>query len=180
MTEAKIKEQVGIQFLGMLAALKGYMVTLPNVDEGMDALLLESSPYLRNNQKTRQLWGGFCIAVQMKTTTKKQLVYEDANLKYDLDFDNFNDLIFRRNRRSQTKGVSMPMILVLLVLPDEQENWLELHTDKDRFCLNAALYWFYPEENLDFTPNQSSKRIEIPLANKIDLEFFKNIFNLFF
>jgi hypothetical protein len=101
-------------------------------------------------------------------------------LKYDLDFDNYNDLIFRRNRRIQTQGVSMPLILTLLVLPDEQETWLELNPEKDRFCMNGALYWYYPDEGLDFTKNLSSQRIAIPVTNKIDLSFFKNSFNLFF
>jgi hypothetical protein len=69
MTEAKIKEQVGVQFLGMLAALKGYLVTQPNVDEGVDTLLQAPDPYFRKSRKIRHLWGGLCIAVQMKTTT---------------------------------------------------------------------------------------------------------------
>lgn len=180
MTEAKIKEQVGVQFLGMLAALKGYLVTQPNVDEGVDALLQAPDPYFRKSRKIRHLWGGFCIAVQMKTTTRKQVVVENGILKYDLDFDNYNDLIFRRNRRVQTQGVSMPLVLMLLVLPDEREKWVELDSEKDRFCLNGALYWFYPDESLDFTINLSSQRIAIPIANKIDLLFFKNSFNLFF
>lgn len=179
MTEAKIKEQVGAHFFGALASRLGYQVTTLSVDEGVDALLQSPSHYF-GKTGLRHLWSGYSISVQMKATTQKQVKFEGDVLKYDLKRDNFNDLIYRRDLRKGAMNTSMPLILVLLVLPLEPKNWIELNPEHSHYCLNGDFYWFYPDDVLGFTKSVSTQRISIPVKNRIDLEFFQNIFNLFF
>lgn len=180
MTEAKIKEQVGVQFLGMLAALKGYLVSLPYVDEGLDGVIYSPTQYLRSIGNKRHLLSGFSVGFQMKTTTVKQIVREATQIKYDLAADNYNDLLFWRGQKAEGTHSPMPTVLILLVLPDKQEEWLDVDFDSNHFCLNTELFWFYPSESDDFTRNTATQRISIPLSQKIDLDFFRNVFNLFF
>jgi len=179
MTEAKIKEQMAYHFFGALASRAGYLLTKPFVDEGVDGLMQSAETYVGKN-RTRQIWGGYSIGIQFKTTTSSRVLTTPTGIRYDCDVKNFNDLIYRKNKSLETNFIAMPLILVLLVLDQDEKNWLTVNLESDRSCLNGKFYWYYPSPDETFSEKKYAQRLRIPKENSVDLNFFKNIFNLFF
>lgn len=179
MTEAKIKEEIATYFFATMAARMGYGTTLPRIDEGVD-LILQSSIEFPSKYKNLRVSTGKWLAVQLKTTTKKQTVEEDNFLKFDLKVKNYDDLIFRKNQWHQFKRDIAPMVLILMVLPDDKNKWFEVDTNQQKYTVNGIFYWYFPSKEDVLTKNVSKQRISIPIENKIDLLFFDKIFNLFF
>ncbi len=179
MTEAKIKEELAIHFLSGLAARMGFISSSPRIDEGVDLVLerLSKLPVKDRNQFTPS---GAALTVQLKTTTRSKVSEADGHLMYDLKRKNYDDLIFRKNLWNEPMYSVAPLILILLVLPDENRKWIEVDLRQQLYQLRGLFYWYYPDEQEDFSTNKNRQRIKIPTANKIDLGFFDNIFNLFY
>jgi len=130
------------------------------------------------NNKIRYLDSGDLIAVQVKSTTKNGIVETESTIKFDLPVKNYNDLIFRKIEMNLRKIGNVPLLLLLVVFPIENEKWLTIN-DKEEFVkLGGKAYWYYPDESYQYSENKYSQRIEIPNENRVDLDFFANIFNL--
>ena len=52
-------------------------------------------------------------------------------LKFDLQVKNYNDLIFRKIEMNIRKIGSVPLILLLVVFPIENEKWLTIKSKED-------------------------------------------------
>ncbi len=91
------------------------------------------------------------ISVQLKSVYSKNNYSEDENyIYYDLKVKNYNDL---RSDRSN------PIILGLLILPEEESTWV--HNDIDRLLIKKCMYWLYLKGFID-TNNTTTVRIPIP------------------
>lgn len=169
MTEEQIKEQLSRHFVELVANREGFKCSKPDPDHGDDLLIHRATPEIINGKRLF-IPSGETLQVQLKCTCERQIVRADDGIKYDLDADAYNRLVFRR----QQEGSPVPYVLVLLVLPDDEGEWLQVGADQ--LILRRDAYWYYPERGLDFTQNTSSKRISVPTTNAVKIDFCSNLF----
>ncbi|MEK7255259.1 MAG: DUF4365 domain-containing protein [Bacteroidota bacterium] len=177
MTEEQIKEQLALFYFCLLAARMGCKIKKANIADGTDVEIELTTSYPRGD-RLRYFSLGRSVEVQLKTTTKKGIAQGNGFISYDLDVKNFDDLIFRRNWRKTSKAETTPLILVLLVLPEDKNEWIQFSTDKEKATIGGSLFWFYPPDELDYTKREFKTRIRIPVENKFNLDFFEDVFRL--
>ena len=162
MTEEQIKENIKYTLQRTT-----YAPTTENLD-----LIFKDEIYdkvLNRNGKTRHIHSGQYVELQLKATEEHRIVYKDDHLKYDLEAKAYNDLIDRFN------DGTAPLVLVLAILPDDRNDWVNVGGSS--LILNQRVYYFYPQDGMETTPNTSSVRIDVPFNNKIGMDFFKNLFD---
>lgn len=168
MTEEQIKEQLSRHFVELVASRSGFKCASVNPDHGCD-LHITRALYVEINGTRRLLDTGEILHVQLKSTCESSVVETADAIKYDLEAKTFNDLVHRRNQ-----ATVRPLILVLLVLPDDQNEWLRI--EPGELLLRRTAYWYYPEAGLDYTENTSKVRITIPRTNVMTLDFVREKF----
>jgi hypothetical protein len=119
--------------------------------------------------RLRYIDSGYSVDIQLKSTCEDQVIRTAAEIGYDLEVKTYNDLIYRRD-----SGAVTPMILVLLVLPDEPAEWLTV--TPDNMIVRRAAYWFVPAPDAEPTDNVGTIRIHIPLDHTVDLAFIEQRF----
>ncbi|MCW3076114.1 MAG: hypothetical protein JWO32_723 [Bacteroidetes bacterium] len=164
MTVEQIKEQLSNGFISILAANKGFAIDKPSLDNGVDFQLKKSYTYVAANGKTRYATDSRYIDLQLKATTDHSIIDEPTLVRYDLEAKTFNDLVER-----QTNGTA-PLILILFVLPHDQNTWVDI--DANEIKLRKHAYWYTPPVGSAQTENVASIRIEIPKANILGLDCF--------
>ncbi|WP_294238551.1 DUF4365 domain-containing protein [Chryseobacterium sp. sg2396] len=167
MTEEQIKEKLSDAFISVIANYKGYKLQKPDDTGGVDFSVTYDKILSRNGKK-RYIQSGEYIDLQLKATQEHRIIFEENTLKYDLEAKTYNDLIFRFNYGNA------PLILILAILPDNNTMWAQI--GDFNLIMNQRVYYFYPNIDMEETNNQTTIRIEIPIANKIDLDFFPNRF----
>lgn len=168
MTEEQIKEAISRHFVHLIASRRGFKCGDINPDHGVDLAVRRAVPHSQNG-RTRYLDDGRCVDVQLKSTTESQLEHTNEFIKYDLEAKSYNDLVYRKNN-----GAITPLILVLLVLPDDPNNWLTV-TDHQLVVRRSAL-WYRPPYGTPQTANTRTILIEIPAGNVVTLSFFNDLF----
>ena len=92
------------------------------------------------------------VDYQLKATT----VYSHRNgaIAYDLDVKNYNLL---------TEDEGVPGVLILFIMPSNHQQWLA--QSDEELCLRKCAYWvsLMGEPTSD---NASTKRVDVPLANR--------------
>ena len=167
MTSHQIKEQLSNRFVGILAVNKGFIVDKSEIDIGIDYQLKKTFTYTPPNGKTRYSVDSRYIDIQLKATTENSIINEQDHIKYDLESKSYNDLIHR-----QQNGVA-PLILILFVLPHDENHWVEI--DETELKLRRNAYWFIPPANSQFTSNDSRIRITIPKTNRLGINCFNEL-----
>ena len=81
------------------------------------------------------------------------------NIVYDLEKKAFDDLVARSQERR-----AAPFFLILLCLPKDESSWASFGPDE--LIIKKCAYYGRPH-GLMATDNQSTKRIEIPIANAL-------------
>jgi hypothetical protein len=170
MTEEQIKEQLSRGYLDLLASRAGYKSLVASLDHGVDVTISKVKAHVRGG-KTRLLDSGQFIDVQLKCTCEASIVSGPVNIKYDLEAKSYNDLIDRRDS-------PVPLLLVLMVLPDNQDLWLSVRAHE--IALAKCAYWYLPESTETYTPNTDSKRVTIPRANVLSRDFLDTKFNEYY
>lgn len=183
MTKEQIKEQLSLHYVGAIISRAGHQTVLPHNDVGIDLVIRETIQYFLNDKK-RFMTSGNVIDVQLKCTTENSIERIKDNsgnrfLKYDLEVKNYNDLIIRRqvhiNQRFE------PLLLILVVLSEKEEDWLRLEFDEEnqqyKLSMSGVAYWFFPDEKWQLSSNSSRKRITIPVENRVDENFLSKFFN---
>jgi len=178
MTEEQVKEQLSQHFIGAIASYQNVKVVKPYDDNGVD-ILLKKVKKIRFQSKIRHIDSGDIIAIQLKATTHNSVQQTSEIIKFDLPIKNYNDLIFRREEWSQRKTGNVPLILILVILPVDSSKWLEIDNQKEFIKLGGKALWFYPNLELNYSKNQYTQRIDMPIHQEINLDFFADIFNLF-
>ncbi len=141
------KEALSRAYVHALAAAAGVLCSRPDPDYGIDLCLREVEV------RDKRLWDtGVQIDVQLKATSKSLLA--DTEIRYDLDADGYNTLC-------RSAG-GVPRILVLVVLPDDEREWLS--QTPDELCLRRCAFWASLEGRRE-TAARSSVRITIPRAD---------------
>lgn len=179
MTKAQIKEKLSRIYVELLATQAGYKTIQPLDDHGVDMMIRQMATLSWGN-KTRYIDTGRTIGMQLKCTTENSITEKDGKIFFDLKVKNFNDLIWRRKDRDEEKGVHNPLLLVLLILPDEVKKRIYMNSSEDKVIFSGKAFWFYPDDSAKFSVNLSSIRISIPQKNQLNLDSFQRIFKLFF
>ena len=146
MDVSKRKELFSVAYLTALAAQVGFNHQVPTVDDDSIDISLMGKGYtglIRSPQ----------IDIQLKCTSKYEI--DDDGLKFDLKLKNYNDL--------RGENVANPRYLMVLVVPDEPENWATI--GEDDLTLQNSFYWTSLRFNSE-TTNSTKVRIEIPASQK--------------
>ena len=167
MNEAFVKEWLSRHFLGMLASRGGYAVQGIESDFGADLLVRQVSAVPRQNGKKRLLMTGEALDVQLKCTTWSQLTQRPDGVAFDLEAKTFNDLVDRR-------GGAIPLVLVVLALPDDSADWVTLSASE--LVARRCGYWYIPDDNALPTANTASVRIDLPNAQRLALDTIPALF----
>src|SRR5262245_6392194 len=109
MTRGHRQEALSRAYVHAIAAQAGVLCSKPDPDYGIDLCLREVEPRGRRLFDT-----GVQVDLQLKSTTRAGMT--DGEVTYDLEVEEYNDL------RTVSRGG--PRILVLLVLPDNESEWL--------------------------------------------------------
>lgn len=172
MTIEQIKEQLSNRFIGILAANKGFAIDKPDLDLGVDYQLKKTTTYLTPLGKTRYTYDSRYIDLQLKSTTENSIIVEQNSIKYDLEAKSFNDLVER-----QMNGIA-PLVLILFVLPHDQNLWVDVNHAEIKLRKNA--YWYTPPVGTLPTNNEHRIRIEIPNTNMLGIDCFNSLHQQFY
>ena len=150
------KESLARVYIQAIAGRCGMICSSPALDYGVDARIHEVGTRT-DAGTTRYVESGFGIAVQAKTTSSP--IIEETEIAYDLEIKTYNDL--------RETEVGEPRILVLLVLPTVETQWL--HVTEEQLILRRCAYWMSLRGKPP-TENRESIRIRIPRDNLFNVE----------
>lgn len=145
-----VQELLSLAYIRAVSALAGCICHTPP-DFGVDLWVGYLS--MRDGER-RDL--GHHLGIQAKATTRA-IVAED-HIAYDLDVKAYRDL---------RSSAGLPRILVLYVMPEAEQEWLDL--SEDHLSLRRCAYWQYLGGSAA-TENGASIRIAIPRANRFDVD----------
>ena len=138
-------EQLSLAYVRAVAANVGYQVTRPAIDnDSIDGILMA-----RFGRRPE-------IHFQAKATT--QSILQGGTISFPLPIKNYNELI------PPTKN---PRILIILLMPREQSDWLRQTTNE--LCLRRCAYWI-SLEGWPSSSNKSTVTIPIPVQNVFDCD----------
>jgi hypothetical protein len=146
------QEAMSRAYIHAVAGLCGLSCGFRDYDYGIDLTLHEVR---RRGQ--RHYESGFKLDIQAKSTTAAN--WTPIGIGYDLTVASYDDL------RDPTVGT--PRILVVLVLPEVEEEWLTI--TEEQLLLRKAAYW-HSLRGMPATTSRRSVRVEIPQANLFTVE----------
>lgn len=160
MTEEARKQQYGRAYILALAAHAGVNHAIPDTDLGVDGQFRGT---IYNPARNRYMDDSSAIDYQLKSTVNA--VFEDGVLKYDLEVKNYQDLILDR---------IMPMILILYVMPRDENEWFRVSPQKTE--MQRCAWWCslqgYPDTN-----NKETIRISIPVDQVLTPNVLNELLN---
>jgi len=146
------QEALSRAYVRAIAAQAGVICTALETDFGFDLLL--RAVILAG----QQYWdGGAQVEVQLKSTTRAAM--QETSLVYDLEVRAYD--LLRQVR------VGRPRILVLVVLPEEESQWLT--QSEDDLILRRCAYWM-SFRGAATTASHTTVRIAVPRANVFSVE----------
>lgn len=155
------KESLSRSLIQAVAGRCGMACSFSDFDYGIDVTVNDVSERM-DNDKRRYIESGFTIAIQAKSTTTATL--EDDDVVYDVEVKNYNDL--------RDPNVGTPRILVLLVLHDDEREWLAL--TEEQLIMKRSAYW-HSLKGEPPTANDSTIRIRIPRTNVFNVEALQEL-----
>ncbi len=156
-----MKEQFSIAFCRALAACAGMNFSKDDYDTGLDGAFKSVS----RRPNGEYYPDGAQIEFQAKSTST--FVIEEEVLIYDLEAKNYRDLILT--------DIAWPRILIVYLLPSDQEQWMTINDDD--IIMRYGAYW-YSLRGLEDRDNISTVRVRIPLTNKLTPDELKRLFDL--
>ncbi|HYV34844.1 MAG TPA: DUF4365 domain-containing protein, partial [Gemmataceae bacterium] len=146
------QEALSLAYVLAIAARSGLAWHMRVKDFGFDLTLLDI-----HHRGGRISESGIRLDIQLKCTTAAVLT--DANVLFDLDVKNYNDL--------RTLSVATPRILVVMVVPKYEETWTQ--QGEDALLIRHAAYWL-SLKGRGSTPNLKTVRVSIPRTNLFSVE----------
>jgi hypothetical protein len=137
------KEQFSHAYVRAVAAVAGFAVAKPEVDDDSVDLSIKSKLHSVRPQ----------LDVQLKCTETLEL--SDIQMGFQLKQKNYLDL--------SAADVLVPRILVVVRVPADLTEWL--HQDEDRLLMRRCAYWVNLA-GLPVTQNETSTTIQIPRSNQ--------------
>lgn len=152
------QEGLSRAYVQAIAALGGYSSSTPTPDYGIDLTLHEVAVVGR-----RRIESGRRLDVQAKASTGARV--KGDYLCYDVSVRDYETLRFA--------GAAVRRILVVLVLPPLEKDWLLQTTE--RLVLRDCAYWMSLRD-WPATRNRRSIRLFVPLVNVFSVEALREIF----
>ncbi|MCP3779811.1 DUF4365 domain-containing protein [Paenibacillus sp. MZ03-122A] len=159
MIESHIKEGLSKAYAIAVAHKAGMNFARPDFDYGFDGIFRDIQ-----NVNGRYCDNGWSIDIQLKSTIN--VLYEKDCIKYDLEAKNYNDLV--------ATEVGAPRMLVLFVLPKDQDQWLNI-TEDGTILKNCA--WWYSLKGMEPTKNANTVRVSIPKEQLLTEVSLRQIMN---
>jgi hypothetical protein len=148
-----IEEALSLAYIHAVAAAAGYVISLKNFDrDGIDI--------------TVEAGGGFRPKIDIQAKASINIAKSDGFWKFPLKRRNYDHLIIQ----TQT-----PRILVLLHLPDDQSDWINV--DINALVMRNCAYWVCLTGGAT-TENSSAITVSIPQANTFDVPGLKSLLEL--
>jgi hypothetical protein len=167
MTIEQIKEQLSNRFVGTLAANSGFQLDKSELDFGVDYTARKTISYIMpGTGKTRMTCDPRAIDIQLKATTESSVTVVGTNITYALEAKTYNDLVHRQ-------GDLVPLVLILFVLPDNRNDWVDLTATELR--LRRLAYWYQPPAGAAMTGNTARITITIPQTNILSINCFDTL-----
>lgn len=159
MMESHIKEGLSKAYAIAVAHKAGMNFAIPDFDYGIDGIFRD----------IQFLDGRYCdnswsIDIQLKSTIN--IIDDGEYIKYDLEVKNYNDLV--------ATDVGGTRILVLFVLPDNQDEWLNI-SEEGTILKNCA--WWCSFKGQNPTTNNSKVRVTIPKNQLLTATSLREIMN---
>ncbi len=152
MDKEKIKEDLSICYLKLITAVNGIALEDIRHDEDSVDAIIKKIVLLSNNRKFNAQ-----ISIQLKSTSSKsQYSINDDGVTYKLKVKNYNDLCM---------AASMPSILALLILPEDDESWVDWN--KEELSLRGKMFWLSLQNN-ELSSNKESVTVKIPKSNVLN------------
>ena len=148
------KEQFSITYVRAIAAVVGYSLYIPEIDnDSVDLGILSRGG-------TGKIFSPR-LELQLKCTARD--VLENNSLKYPLIIKTYHDL--RINSL-------VPRILVVVLVPEKITDWIK--QTEDELCLRYCAYWVSLRGMPD-TTNTTNVTIEIPRSNQFTPDALQTI-----
>ncbi len=138
------KEALSQAYVRAVVAKAGFNFGKTEFDYGIDGTIKDVI-----NRNGRYVDSCFGINFQLKSSCN--VTFEDGRVVYDLESKNYNDLV--------AESSMLPNILILLALPENSDEWLEVTTEQ---LVMKKCAWWCSLEGQTPTTNQVTKRISIP------------------
>ena len=104
------------------------------------------------------------LNIQLKSTNSKSQYSESKEeITYALNAKNYNDLC---------KNTTTPIILCLLILPEDKEEWVTQTTEE--LIMKRCMYWLSLKGYVP-TANQSTCSVKIPKTNIVSADSLNEI-----
>jgi hypothetical protein len=150
LTRNLIEAELSLAYLQAVAAIVSFSVDVPHQDlDSIDAVI---------SGKGRIAPDSLAISPRIELQLKASINIQPNNngeIPFDLSIKNFDDL---------RAGTMLPRLLVIMVLPKEQSEWL-IHSS-DKLILQRCCYYL----NLRGLPesfNRSHQRVYVPILNEL-------------
>ncbi len=155
-TTQHIEEDLSRAYVQAIAARAGVNLALRDRshDYGIDGTFHQVSYHDAGREES-----GFSLDFQLKASINAAV--DNQHVTYDLDAKAFNSLVERAARKN-----TCPAILILLVLPENSNEWLAL--SEAQLVLKRCCYWTTITGAA--TSNAASKRIIIPRSHLLTPE----------
>jgi Domain of unknown function (DUF4365) len=164
-------EELSVGFVEAVANSQGYF-SMKGRDYGTDMHLRKAIARSKPGRGgCRYLTCQKQVDIQVKSTCERSVTYTATHLSYNLRVENYNDLVERANE----PVVLIPLILVLFVFPDDENDWL--HLDHNELRVRKCAYWYNVPQGTLQSLNENTQAIHIPMSNIVTTTLFDTLFS---
>lgn len=154
MDNSHIKEELSISYINTVASIAGIDYEIVRHDDDSTDAILKKWIFLDEKMKFLS-----SLRIQLKTTSSKSKYNDNGKIiTYSLKAKNYNDLCM---------PATIPIILGLLILPEEEADWVEW-TPQELY-IKGCMYWVNLA-NESLTSNKDEKTVKIEKENVINSE----------
>jgi hypothetical protein len=158
LTRNQIESELSLAYLHAVAANEGFAVDVPHIDsDSVDAEICAKGKLDVTSKKQSPK-----IQVQLKATINA-LANINGDIAYPLPIKNYDDL------RADTV---LPRLLIILVLPQQQADWLIHHPDE--LILKKCAY-YVNLKGLPASMNAGHETVYVPTANMLTPAALKDL-----
>lgn len=152
MTRNHRQEALCRAYVRAIAAQAGWICSQPETDYGIDLCLRAVGI-----EGERRSDVSYAVDLQLKSTTRASLT--ESEVRYDLEVKTY-DLL-------RQPGENCPRILVVLVMPEDETQWLSQSVEE--LILRHCAYWICLE-GYPSTAARNTIRVTIPRGNVFSVE----------
>ncbi|HEV3121114.1 MAG TPA: DUF4365 domain-containing protein [Isosphaeraceae bacterium] len=157
LTQQHIQEALSKAYIQAVAGKAGLVCSFYDFDYGIDLTVSEVT-----HRSGRRLLSGFKVDIQAKSSVSARV--DPTEIFYSIERKSYDDLIMT--------DVGTQRILVLLVLPRNEDEWFE--QSEEQLLMRRCAYWL-SLEGWEPTTNDARITISIPRINRLTVESLRAI-----